>query len=199
MTNRPERQSRTLTPNLRGRHARGMGSGLARKLRRMKSSLCLAACVTLLAGCASFEPAAPADYQGPTVNVADQVLPVSDQLVHVFEIRRVDSRRLLSSSIATLNANQGRGFSVKPVALSNELPLQPTRLQLLATTQWAAPILAMTHPTCQTEGEVSFAPLDGRHYRVAGRIVPDECAVWVEEIESGQPVTSKVTGKGTGR
>lgn len=164
----------------------------------MKYALCLGA-LALLGGCASFEPAAPADYTGPTVNVADQIQRRSDQLLHVFEIRRVDGRRLLSSSIATLNANQGRGFSTNPIALTNELPLQASRLRLMATTQWAAPILALTHPTCQTEGEVNFQPQADRHYRVAGRIAPDECSVWVEEIESGQPVTERVTGKGTGR
>lgn len=167
----------------------------------MKSVPCLApiALAALLSGCASFEPAAPADYTGPTVNVADQIQQVSDRLLHVFEIRRVDGRRLLSSSISTLNASQGRGFSINPVAMTNELPLHASKLRLLATTQWAAPILAMTNPTCQTEGEVSFEPKADRHYRVAGRIAPEECSVWVEEIESGQPVTTKVSGKGTGR
>ena len=198
MTNRPKRQSRTLTPHLHGQRAWGMGSGLALKLRPMKRTLCLAACAALLAGCASFEPAAPADYQGPTVNVADQVLPVSDQLVHVFEIRRVDGRRLLSSSIATLNANQGRGFSVKPVALSNELPLQPTRVRLQAATQYAAPILAMTNPTCRAQGEVDFTPEAGKAYRVTGRIAADACEAWIEDAATQQAVTTKVSGKGTG-
>lgn len=152
-----------------------------------------------LAGCASLEPATPADYTGTTVNVADQTVQVSGQLLHVFEMQQVDGRRLASTSMATVRANQGRGFSVAPVALSNELPLRPARLRLQATTQYAAPILAMTHPTCQAQGDVDFAPEAGKAYRVTGRIASDACEAWIEDLATKQPVTAKVSGRGTGR
>lgn len=152
----------------------------------------------LLAGCASFEPATPADYTGPTANVADQAVPVSGQLLHIFEITRVDGRRLSSTSMATVGANQGRGLAIKPVTLSNELPLQPVRVQLQAATQYAAPILAMTHPTCRVQGEVAFTPEAGKAYRVAGRIAAAACEAWIEDLATQQPVTAKVSGKGTG-
>ncbi len=153
-----------------------------------------------LAGCASlkgFEPATPDGYAGATVNVADQLEPVGGQLVHVFEMTRFEGRRLLSSSVATLNANQGRGFSVKPVALTNEVPPGPARVQLQAVTQYAAPLLAMTNPTCRVQGEVAFTPEVGKAYRVAGRISPQTCEAWIEDLATQQPVTDKVTGKGT--
>ncbi|MCY4753104.1 hypothetical protein [Pelomonas aquatica] len=155
----------------------------------------------LLAGCAAyqgFQPATPDGYDGPTVNVADQTVQVSGSLVHVFEMTRVDGRRLLSTSIATLQANQGRGFGVAPVALSNELPPGPARVRLQAVTQYAAPILAMTNPTCRVEGDVAFAPEADHRYRVAGRITAAECMVWIEDATSGHAVTEKVSGKGTG-
>lgn len=155
-----------------------------------------------LAGCASFsgfQPATPDGFSGATVNVADQVQPDGDQLVHVFEMTRFDGRRLLSSSLATLNANQGRGFSVKPVALSNEVPPGPAHVQLQAVTQYAAPLLAMTHPTCRAQGEVAFTPEAGKAYRVGGRIAPEACEAWIEEVTTHEPVTAKVSGKGTGR
>jgi hypothetical protein len=154
----------------------------------------------LLAGCASFsglEPATPPDYTGPTVNVADQTVQVSGQLLHVFEMTQVDDRRLATTSIATVRANQGRGFSVAPVALTNELPVRPARVRLQVTTQYAAPILAMTNPTCQAQGEVAFTPEAGKAYRVAGRIAAEACEAWVEDLATQQPVTSKVSGKGT--
>lgn len=158
--------------------------------------------VALLAGCASFsslQPATPPDYAGPTANVADQVVQVSGQLLHVFEIAQVDDRRLLSSSIATVQANQGRGFAVAPVALTNELPLQPTRVRLQAATQYAAPLLAMSNPTCRTLGDVTFTPQEGKRYAVRGRITAQACEAWIEDLASGQPVTDKVSGPGTGR
>lgn len=162
----------------------------------MRIIVCTAALA--LAGCAGLEPATPPDYAGPTVNVADQAVQVSGQLLHVFEMTQVDGRRLATTSMATVRANQGRGFSVAPVALSNELPPRPARVQLLVTTQYAAPILAMTHPTCRAQGEVAFTPEVGKAYRVAGRIAADACEVWIEDLAMKQPVTTKVSGKGTG-
>ncbi len=150
-----------------------------------------------LAGCASLEPAAPADYTGPTVNVADQAVQVNGQLLHVFEMTQVDGRRLATTSMATVRANQGRGFSVTPVALTNDVPLRPARVRLKAVTQYGAPILAMTNPTCQVDGEVLFTPAAGKAYRVAGRIAADACEAWIEDLATQRPVTDKVSGKGT--
>lgn len=157
-----------------------------------------AAGLVLLTGCAGFEPATPPEDTGPTVNVADQVVAISPQRLHVFEITQVEGRRLASSSIATRRANEGRGWVVNPVALTNEVPQRPSRLRLQATTQYAAPILALTQPTCQAQGEVSFAPEAGKTYRVTGRIAADACEAWIEELGSGRAVTDKVTGKGLG-
>lgn len=155
------------------------------------------ACLALLAGCAGLQPATPPDYTGPTANVADQAVQVSGQLLHVFELTQVDDRRLLSTSAATVRANQGRGFAVSPVALTNELPLRPARVRLQALTQYAAPILALTRPTCQAQGDVAFTPEAGKAYRVAGRIAPEACEAWIEEKATGQAVTDKVTAPGT--
>ncbi len=155
----------------------------------------------LMAGCSSFsgfQPATPEGYDGATVNVADTTTQVSGSLVHVFEMTQIDGRRLLSTSIATLQANQGRGFSVAPVALSNEVPPRPARVRLQAVTQYAAPLLAMANPTCRVEGDVAFAPEAGKRYRVAGRIGAQGCEAWIEDLATQQPVTDKVSGKGTG-
>lgn len=159
------------------------------------------AAAALLAGCSSyqgFQSATPDGYDGPTVNVADQVVLVNSDLAHVFEMTQLDGRRLLSSSIATLQANQGRGFTTAPVALSNEVPPRPARVRLQAVTQYAAPLLALQHPTCRVQGEVAFAPEAGRRYRVAGRIEKAQCTVWIEDAADGRPVTDVVSGKGTG-
>lgn len=166
----------------------------------MRAASALAAAALLLAGCSGFggiQPATPADYTGPTVNVADQAVQVSGQLLHVFEMTQVDGRRLATTSMATVRANQGRGFAVAPVALSNELPIRPARVRLQATTQYGAPILAMTRPTCQVQGEVDFAPEAGKAYRVAGRIAGEACEAWIEDAATRQPVTGKLSGKGT--
>ena len=161
----------------------------------------LVALATLLGGCASyqgFQPATPEGYDGPTVNVADQIAQVKGDMVQVFEMTHVDGRRLLSTSIATLRANPGRGLAVSPVALTNELPPRPARVRLQAATQYAAPILALTRPACQVQGDVAFAPEPGKAYRVAGVISAAQCAVWIEDLATRQQVTDKISGKGTG-
>lgn len=155
--------------------------------------------LVLLAGCASqrLEPAAPADYTGPTVNVTDQIVQVSGEQLHVFEMTAVDGRRLLSTSMATVRASQGRGFTVSPVALSNELPPGPARVRLQVLTQYGTPMLGLTRPSCQVQGDVSFTPEADKAYRVAGRITAEVCEVWIEDRATQQPASEKVSGKGT--
>ena len=168
----------------------------------MKRIFPLAATAALLSGCTSFhgfEPATPADYSGATVNVADQVVVVSSQRLNVFEMTRVDGRRLASSSVATTRAGQGSAMTVAPVALTNELPLQPLRVQIQAAIQYATPLIAISSEDCRTLGEVAFTPQDGKRYAVNGRIAADACEVWIEDAATKQPVTEKVTGPGTKR
>lgn len=154
----------------------------------------------VLAGCASLEPATPADYTGPTANVADQAVAVSEQRLNIFEMTAVDGRRLSSTSMATVGTTQGRETTRSPVvALTNELPLQATRVRLQAATQYAAPVQALTSPTCRVQGEVDFTPEAGKAYRVTGRIAGEACEAWIEDLATHQAVTAKVSGKGTGR
>lgn len=159
----------------------------------------------LLSGCTSFksfsplESAAPADYTGPTANVADQVVAVGPQRLHVFEITQVDGRRLASSSMASTRAGQGSGMTVAPVALTNELPVRPAQVRLQAAVQYASPMLAMSGPSCRTVGEVAFAPKEGQRYLVNGRVAAEACEVWIEDVATHQPVTEKLTGPGLQR
>ena len=169
----------------------------------MKSIVSTAALALLLAGCTgiksftAFEAATPPDYTGPTANVADQVVAISPQQLHIFEMTQVDDRRLASSSMASTRAGQGSGMTVAPVALTNELPLRAARVRLQATTQYASPMLAMSNATCRTVGEVSFTPEEGKRYVVGGRIAAKVCEVWIEDPATGQAVTEKISGPGT--
>ncbi len=114
----------------------------------------------------------------------------------MFELREVDGRRLRSSGIATVSANQGQGFSQKAVVVKHKLPATPVKVTLGASTMYAAPILAMTNPTCRVEGQVEFKPEAGKSYVVNGKVTPEVCAAWIEDAESKKPVTAEVSGKG---
>jgi hypothetical protein len=100
--------------------------------------------------------------------------------------------------MATLRGKQEGGFAAVPVALTNELPLRPVRVRLQATTQYASPVLALQSPTCRVQGDVDFTPEAGKAYRVAGRVAAEACEAWIEDLATQQPVTQKVSGKGTG-
>lgn len=171
----------------------------------MKHAAPLFATALLLSGCAgvksftAFEPATPPDYTGPTANVADRVVAVSPQRLHVFEMTEVDGRRLSSSSMASARAGQGTGMTLTPVALTNELPLAPLRVRIQAATQYASPLVSMSNPSCRTVGEVSFTPQPGQRYTVNGRIEAKACEVWIEDLATGQAVTEKLVGPGTDR
>lgn len=170
-----------------------------------KHTASLLATALLLSGCTShksfsaFEPATPPDYTGPTANVADRVVAVSPQRLHVFEMTEVDGRRLSSSSMASARAGQGTSMTLMPVALTNELPLRPARVRLQAATQYASPLVSMSNPGCRTLGEVSFTPQQGKRYAVNGRIEAQACEVWIEDATTGQAVTEKLGGPGTDR
>lgn len=171
----------------------------------MKRIASLLATALVLCGCTSvksfgaLEAATPPDYTGPTANVADQVMAVSPQRLHVFEMTEVDGRRLSSSSMASARAGQGSGMTLTPVALTNELPLAALRVRLQAATQYASPLVSMSNPSCRTVGEVGFTPQEGKRYAVMGRIEAKACEVWIEDVATGQAVTEKLTGPGTDR
>jgi hypothetical protein len=157
----------------------------------------LAASALVLTGCASYEKPVPEGYSGPVATVADSGQVQSSRLVHIFELTQVDGRRLQGSHLATLQANQGRGFSQTPAILSNQVPARELRVRLEAATVYAAPILAMTNPTCMVKGEVQFKAEPEKRYRVTGALTPEQCAVWIEDASTGAVVTEKVVAKGT--
>lgn len=152
--------------------------------------------LALLSACATFEEATPATYSGPTVEVRDTGATQSSSLVHIFELREVDGRRVRGSGIATSSANQGRGFSQNAVVVTHKVPAAPIKVTLGVSTLYAAPILAMMNPTCRVEGSVEFKPEAGKRYVVNGSVSPEVCAAWIEDAETKSRVTSEVSGKG---
>ena len=163
----------------------------------MKRSAIAIFVLASLTACATFEESTPIGYAGPTVEVSDTASTQSPRLVHMFELRAVDGRRIRSSGIATVSANQGQGFNQRAVVVKHKVPATSVKVTLGASTLYAAPILAMTNPTCRVEGQVDFKPEAGRSYVVNGRVTPEVCAAWIEDAETKKPVTAEVSGKGT--
>lgn len=157
----------------------------------------LVTAVFLASGCASYEKPLPDNYTGPKATIRDSGAVKSSSLVHLFELTEIDGRRLRGSGIATVNANQGRGFSQTPVVLTNEVPATTLKIKIKGATLYAAPILAMTNPTCLIHGEVDLKAEAGKTYLVTGKLSPEICEVWVQDAATNAEVSKRITGKGT--
>lgn len=154
------------------------------------------AITALLTGCASFQPAKPDGYSGPVSVIQDTSNTQSSSLVHMFYLTDVDDRELKNSGIATGIANQGRGFAINPKNMRHEVPARATKLTLRGGTAYAAPILALTNPTCSVIGVVEAKLEPGKTYRINGSLSRESCAVWLEAEDSGSIVGRRVSGPG---
>lgn len=159
----------------------------------------VASCVvTLLVGCASpYKSSVPEGYTGPTSTVRDTAVSVKTSLIHMFEMREVDGQRIVSGSAETSSRNYGRGFAITPYPMTNKLPAgKEITIGLSGGTMYAAPILAMTNPTCWVSGEVKFVPVENQVYKVVGEVTDEQCAVWLEREADNGKASEKVLGKG---
>ncbi len=155
------------------------------------------ALLAFLTGCANFQPAVPEGYTGPKAKVRDSGVSRTGNLAHVFVVKQVDGRVIVNSQMETRAANQGRGFSISPSLLTRDVPAGVIKLTLSGQTMYAAPILAMTNPTCDVQGVVEVTIEKDTPYVVRGLLDPSACSVWLEEDrESGKIVGTKITGPG---
>jgi hypothetical protein len=150
-----------------------------------------------IVGCATTEKSVPETYSGPIATVTDSGQVQSTRLVHIFEMTKVDGRALEGSRVATLRRNYGRGMNQTPVILSNPVPAGELRVSLAAATVYAAPILEFTNPTCRVKGETRFTAEPNGQYRVTGSLTSQQCAVWIEDIETNAVVSEKIVGTGS--
>jgi hypothetical protein len=154
--------------------------------------------VTMLVGCASpYKKPLPEGYTGPTSTIRDTAVSVRSSLIHMFQVSEVDGQRIVSGSAETSARNSGRGFAITPYPMTNKLPSgKEITLTISGGTMHAAPILAMTNPTCWVSGEVKFVPVQGEVYKVVGEVGDDQCSVWLERDADSVKASDKVLGKG---
>lgn len=86
-----------------------------------------------------------------------------------------------------------------PVVLQREIPAQPTALTIVARTEYAAPILAMTNAVYQVKGEVRITPDPNKTYVVRGELGESYSAVWIQEEGTNVVVGTKVETKGSAK
>lgn len=153
-----------------------------------------------LAGCATapYQPI-PEGYTGPRASITDTAKTRSGSLAEIFAVVEVDGKSVANSFHATAINNQGKGFTLTPTVVERELPTTPVKLKLRASHVTGAPIQAMAMQIAGTyavvEGVVNFEPQPSKRYRVAGELKKEGAAVWIEDAETNQPITARISGK----
>lgn len=163
----------------------------------MLKRLLLIFLVLTLAGCATMEPPVPENYSGPTAVIKDSVKKYSAEKSDFFYLESIDKLVIRNSRIATRMSNEGKGFFMEPVVLDRRVKAQLATYKIVARTEYAAPILALSNPVYQVVGKVQFSPESGKVYVVRGELGESKSSVWIEEEQSHQVVGEKTEVNGS--
>ena len=166
-----------------------------------KLPLFLLGLTLLLSGCvAPMAPSIPPDYTGPRAVLRDSALTHSTSKVDFFVVVKLAGKEIKNSRSESMSANYGKGFNLSPVLLDREVPAgQPLQLEIVARSEYAAPILALTNPVYMVKGEVTFTPAADHTYMVKGVLGADYSAVWIEDTSTQQVVGEKIEAKGSAK
>lgn len=149
-----------------------------------------------LASCATYQPV-PADYTGPVATVSDSGFSESGSKAQLFVLEEVDGNQISNSFIASANASHGRGFALTTNFVQRQVPAKAMKVKLHAGHTTGAPIQAIFSQVAGTffsvEGVVDFTPAPGGSYVVKGELKKQGSSVWIEDANTNQPVTQKVT------
>ncbi|MDD5328686.1 MAG: hypothetical protein PHX38_01670 [Sulfuricella sp.] len=153
---------------------------------------------TSLFGCATYKPI-PDGYTGPQATVRDSGHSEDGTKAQLFALTDIDGNRIMNSFWASANASHGRGFALTVVISDRQVPATSMKATLKGSHTTAAPIHAIASQMAGTfysvEGTVDFSPKPSGKYVVKGELRKSGSTVWIEDSETGQPVTEKIVGK----
>jgi hypothetical protein len=154
--------------------------------------------LALLALCACAGNPAPEDDGGPIATVADTADRGGSGGADFFFVEKIDGRTVPTSLAATARANEGMGFSMRPVLLDHAVPAgTPVTVTITGRTHYGAPIQELTNTIYQVSGDVTFTPIATHVYDVKGYLREDRSAVWIVDNVTGAVASKKVEIKGS--
>lgn len=154
--------------------------------------------LAVLALCACTRNPAPEDFIGPAATVADTTDKGGTGGVDFFFVEKIDGRQVPTSLAATARANEGMGFSMRPVVLDHAVPAEgAVTVTITGRNHYGAPILELTNTIYQVSGDVTFTPVRNRVYDVKGFLRENHSAVWIEDNVTGAVVGKKIEIKGS--
>jgi len=162
----------------------------------MKKVLITALVAVALGGCATYEPV-PKDYNGPTALVRDTGFSEDGTKAQMFAVMAIDGNRVMNAFWASASASQGHGASLTTVYPERAVQIKPMKVTLSGSHATGAPIHAIASQLAGTffsvEGTVDFLPEAGHQYLVKGDLKKEKSSVWIEDAETGKPVTTVVS------
>lgn len=157
-----------------------------------------AVAVTFLVGCATYQPV-PDGYTGPVASVADSGFAEGGTKAQLFVLSEVDGNKIPNSFTASAQASYGQGFRLNTRFVERLVPAKTMKVAIRGSHTTGAPIQAMFSQAAGTffsvEGVVEFTPKADARYIVRGELRKEGSTVWIEDAQTNQPVTEKVTTK----
>jgi hypothetical protein len=151
-----------------------------------------------LSGCATYKPV-PEGYTGPTATIKDTFKTFGGSKAEFFYLAEVDGHGVQNSRTASLDNSRGMGMILRTFPIHRAVPTTPQSFTIVARTEYAAPILAMTHEVYQVKGVIQLTPEAGKTYVVKGVLNGDASAVWLEEEASQQVIGEKIKPSGSAK
>jgi hypothetical protein len=114
----------------------------------------------------------------------------------MFAAVEVDGNRVMNAFWASTNASQGQGNRLSTIFPERKVKAAPMRVTIKGSHATGAPIAAIASQMAGTffsvEGVVDFTPRPDGKYIVKGELKKEKSTVWIEDVETGKPVTSVV-------
>lgn len=167
-------------------------------LSHMKSNLSamVFSCVMLASGCAIYEPVSK-EYTGPIATLRDTGISESESKAQIFAALEIDGNQIINAFGASAYASQGRGNNLITMFPERKVKAVPMKVKLHGSHATGAPIAAIASQVAGTfysvEGVVDFSPKPGGKYIVRGELRKEKSTVWIEDVETGEPVSVVVT------
>jgi hypothetical protein len=107
----------------------------------------------------------------------------------------VNGKRVRNSIDATQEASSSMGRVLHIRTVEQSLEPSPQRLTLACKTVHASPVGSLLGSSASVEGDVEFSPVPHGTYMVNGVLDTPEQSVWIEDANTGEVVTKRVTSK----
>ena len=152
--------------------------------------------VFLISGCATYQPV-PKEYTGPTATLRDSGFSEDNTKAQMFAATQVDGHQIMNAFWASELESRGRGASLTTSFPERKVKASPMKVTLEASHATGAPIAAIASQMAGTffsvRGVVDFSPKPDGKYIVKGDLKKEKSSVWIEDVETGRPVTEVVS------